>query len=185
MKSINTAIADIKLIEPTVFADERGFFMESWHQQRFEQLVTGQPTTFVQDNHSRSFKGTLRGLHYQQQHTQGKLVWVTAGEVFDVAVDIRKGSPTYGQWVGEYLSADNKRQIWIPAGFAHGFYVLSDYADFVYKCTDFYDASSEKAILWNDADLNIDWPLTARPLLSDKDRQAAAFADIEPLDYHF
>lgn len=183
MKVIKTSIPDVKIIEPTVFADERGFFMESWNQQRFEQCVTGQSTVFVQDNHSRSTKGTLRGLHYQEQHTQGKLVWVTSGEVFDVAVDIRQGSATYGQWVGEYLSAKNKRQIWIPAGFAHGFYVLSDSADFVYKCTDYYDASSEKAILWNDADLNIDWPLTAAPLLSEKDQQACVFAEIQPLGW--
>ncbi|OEE96747.1 dTDP-4-dehydrorhamnose 3,5-epimerase, partial [Vibrio crassostreae] len=139
MKVIDTRIPDVKIIEPSVFGDERGFFMETWNQKQFEELVTGKPTKFVQDNHSKSKKGILRGLHYQTENTQGKLVRVVSGEVFDVAVDIRQGSPTFGQWVGEYLSAENKRQLWIPEGFAHGFYVTSDGAEFVYKCTDYYN----------------------------------------------
>lgn len=173
MKVIDTAIPDVKIIEPTVFGDERGFFMETWHQQKFEQLVTGQPTIFVQDNHSKSKKGILRGLHYQTENTQGKLVRVVSGEVFDVAVDIRKGSPTFGQWVGEYLSADNKRQLWVPEGFAHGFYVTSDEAEFVYKCTNFYHPESEISIAWNDADIGIVWPMSGEsPILSSKDSTA-------------
>lgn len=173
MKVIDTAIPDVKIIEPTVFGDERGFFMETWHQQKFELLVTGKPTPFVQDNHSKSKKGILRGLHYQTENTQGKLVRVISGEVFDVAVDIRKGSPTFGQWVGEYLSADNKRQHWVPEGFAHGFYVISDEAEFVYKCTNFYHPESEISIAWNDADIGITWPMNAEaPTLSSKDTTA-------------
>ncbi|MFA0526106.1 dTDP-4-dehydrorhamnose 3,5-epimerase, partial [Vibrio sp. 10N.222.52.C3] len=139
MKVIDTRIPDVKIIEPSVFGDERGFFMETWNQKKFEELVTGKPTKFVQDNHSKSKKGILRGLHYQTENTQGKLVRVVSGEVFDVAVDIRKDSPTFGQWVGEYLSAENKRQLWVPEGFAHGFYVTSNEAEFVYKCTDYYN----------------------------------------------
>jgi len=172
MKVIDTKIPDVKIIEPTVFGDERGFFMETWNQKQFEELVTGKPTKFVQDNHSKSKKGILRGLHYQTKNTQGKLVRVVSGEVFDVAVDIRKGSPTYGQWVGEYLSEQNKRQMWIPEGFAHGFYVTSYSAEFVYKCTNFYDPSSEVSIAWNDPKLRISWPLKEQPLLSEKDQQA-------------
>lgn len=172
MKIINTNIPDVKIIEPTVFGDERGFFMETWNQKAFEEKVTGKPTRFVQDNHSRSKKGILRGLHYQIENTQGKLVRVVSGEVFDVAVDIRKGSPTFGKWVGEYLSAENKRQLWIPEGFAHGFYVTSEKADFVYKCTNFYNPKSEISIAWNDADINISWPIFSEVILSEKDSRA-------------
>ncbi|MEZ9539108.1 dTDP-4-dehydrorhamnose 3,5-epimerase [Shewanella sp. 10N.286.51.B8] len=172
MKVINTSIPDVKIIEPSVFGDERGFFMETWNQKQFEELVTGTPTQFVQDNHSKSKKGILRGLHYQTENTQGKLVRVVSGEVFDVAVDIRKGSPTFGQWVGEYLSAENKRQLWVPKGFAHGFYVTSDEAEFVYKCTDYYHPKSEVSIAWNDTDIGIVWPSNIKPLLSDKDFNA-------------
>jgi dTDP-4-dehydrorhamnose 3,5-epimerase len=172
MKVIDTTIADVKIIEPTVFGDERGFFMETWSQQKFEELVTGKETNFVQDNHSKSTKGILRGLHYQSVNTQGKLVRVVSGEVFDVAVDIRKGSPTFGQWVGVYLSAENKRQLWVPEGFAHGFYVTSEEAEFVYKCTNYYNPKSEISIAWNDLDLNIDWPISITPILSEKDINA-------------
>jgi dTDP-4-dehydrorhamnose 3,5-epimerase len=170
MRVIETKIPDVKIIEPTVFGDERGFFMETWNQKQFEELVTGKPTHFVQDNHSKSKKGILRGLHYQTENTQGKLVRVVSGEVFDVAVDIRKGSPTFGQWVGEYLSAVNKRQLWVPQGFAHGFYVTSEEADFVYKCTDYYNSNAEYSIFWNDSDIGIEWPLSEVPQLSEKDK---------------
>ena len=176
MKVIDTRIPDVKIIEPSVFGDERGFFMETWNQAKFEELVTGEPTTFVQDNHSKSKKGILRGLHYQTENTQGKLVRVVSGEVFDVAVDIRKGSPTFGQWVGEYLSAENKRQLWVPKGFAHGFYVTSDEAEFVYKCTDYYNPEAENSILWNDDALSIQWPINIGPLLSGKDNKATFFS---------
>ncbi|WP_412497339.1 dTDP-4-dehydrorhamnose 3,5-epimerase [Vibrio cyclitrophicus] len=178
MKVIDTRIPDVKIIEPSVFGDERGFFMETWNQKKFEELVTGKSTQFVQDNHSKSKKGILRGLHYQTANTQGKLVRVVSGEVFDVAVDIRKDSPTFGQWVGEYLSAENKRQLWVPEGFAHGFYVTSDEAEFVYKCTNYYDPSSEVSIKWNDAAIGIEWPLKAKPLLSDKDNNGLNFQDL-------
>ena len=170
MKVIDTSIAEVKIIEPTVFGDERGFFMETWQQQKFEELVTGKPTHFVQDNHSKSSKGILRGLHYQTEHTQGKLVRVISGEVFDVAVDIRKDSATFGQWVGVYLSAENKRQLWIPEGFAHGFYVTSDEAEFVYKCTDYYAPQYEQTLMWDDPQLAISWPLSDAPILSEKDK---------------
>lgn len=143
--------------------------METWNQKRFEELVTGKPTQFVQDNHSKSKKGILRGLHYQTENTQGKLARVISGEVFDVAVDIRKDSSTFGQWVGVYLSAENKRQLWIPEGFAHGFYVISDDAEFVYKCTDYYNPKVERSILWNDPDIGIEWPLIEHPIQSEKD----------------
>ncbi|EGQ7833813.1 dTDP-4-dehydrorhamnose 3,5-epimerase [Vibrio vulnificus] len=181
MKVIDTKIPDVKIIEPTVFGDERGFFMETWNQKRFEELVTGNPTQFVQDNHSKSKKGILRGLHYQSENTQGKLVRVVSGEVFDVAVDIRKNSPTFGQWVGEYLSAENKRQLWIPEGFAHGFYVTSDEAEFVYKCTDYYNSSAEKSIKWNDNELAIEWPLVVSPTLSIKDELGMSFLESDLL----
>ncbi|MBY7825784.1 dTDP-4-dehydrorhamnose 3,5-epimerase [Vibrio fluvialis] len=171
MKVIETDIPDVKIIEPTVFGDERGFFMETWNQKRFEELVTGKPTQFVQDNHSKSKKGILRGLHYQTENTQGKLVRVVSGEVFDVAVDIRKDSPTFGKWVGVYLSSENKRQLWVPEGFAHGFYVTSDEAEFVYKCTDYYNPNAEHSILWNDKSLSIEWPIQSSPELSKKDQQ--------------
>ena len=179
MKVIDTRIPDVKIIEPTVFSDERGFFMETWNQKQFEELVTGKPTVFVQDNHSKSKKGILRGLHYQTKNTQGKLVRVVSGEVFDVAVDIRKGSPTYGQWVGEYLSAENKRQLWIPEGFAHGFYVTSDEAEFVYKCTNYYDPKSELSIKWDDESLNILWPNKEFPILSLKDSNGIRINKLE------
>ncbi|HIF9547183.1 TPA: dTDP-4-dehydrorhamnose 3,5-epimerase [Photobacterium damselae] len=171
MNVIETDIPDVKIIEPAVFGDERGFFMETWNQKKFEELVTGKPTQFVQDNHSKSKKGILRGLHYQTENTQGKLVRVVSGEVFDVAVDIRKNSPTFGKWVGVYLSAENKRQLWVPEGFAHGFYVISDEAEFVYKCTDYYNPSAEHSILWNDPDIDIKWPISIKPLLSEKDER--------------
>jgi dTDP-4-dehydrorhamnose 3,5-epimerase len=179
MKVIETSIPDVKIIEPQVFGDERGFFMETWQQKKFEELVTGKPTPFVQDNHSKSSKGILRGLHYQTENTQGKLVRVVSGEVFDVAVDVRKDSPTFGQWVGVYLSAENKRQLWVPEGFAHGFYVTSDEAEFVYKCTDYYNPSAERSILWNDPELGIKWPIdsTSPLLLSPKDREANRFSN--------
>lgn len=177
MKVIDTRIPDVKIIEPRVFGDDRGFFMETWNQKQFEELVTSKPTQFVQDNHSKSKKGILRGLHYQTENTQGKLVRVVSGEVFDVVVDIRKDSPTFGQWVGEYLSAENKRQLWVPEGFAHGFYVMSDEAEFVYKCTDYYNTLAEHSIIWNDPELGIEWPITTTPILSEKDKMA------KPLSY--
>jgi len=171
MKIIDTKIPDVKIIEPAVFGDERGFFMETWSQAKFEELVTGKPTFFVQDNHSKSKKGILRGLHYQTENTQGKLVRVVSGEVFDVAVDIRKNSPTFGQWVGVTLSAENKRQLWVPEGFAHGFFVTSKEAEFVYKCTDYYNPQAEQSILWNDPKIGIEWPIKDEvPLLSEKDK---------------
>ncbi|ENX3948371.1 dTDP-4-dehydrorhamnose 3,5-epimerase [Photobacterium damselae] len=175
MNVIETNIPDVKIIEPAVFGDERGFFMETWNQKKFEELVTGKPTQFVQDNHSKSKKGILRGLHYQTENTQGKLVRVVSGEVFDVAVDIRKNSPTFGQWVGVYLSAENKRQLWVPEGFAHGFYVTSDEAEFVYKCTDYYNPNAEISIKWNDEKLDIKWPINSEPQLSIKDLNAINF----------
>lgn len=181
MKIIDTNIPDVKIIEPTVFGDVRGFFMETWNQKQFEDLVTGRPTKFVQDNHSKSKQGILRGLHYQTQNTQGKLVRVVSGEVFDVAVDIRKGSATFGHWVGEYLSAENKRQLWIPEGFAHGFYVTSEEAEFVYKCTDYYNPVSETSILRNDESLAIKWPIYSTPLLSEKDKQGKFFSKLTTL----
>ena len=178
MNVIDTDIPDVKIIEPQVFGDERGFFMETWQQKKFEELVTGKPTTFVQDNHSKSKKGILRGLHYQTENTQGKLVRVVSGEVFDVAVDIRKESPTFGKWVGVYLSAENKRQLWIPEGFAHGFYVTSDEAEFIYKCTDYYNPKAEVSLLWNDKTISIEWPLKNEPTLSDKDIEGVEFNKI-------
>ncbi|MEZ8375752.1 dTDP-4-dehydrorhamnose 3,5-epimerase [Vibrio cyclitrophicus] len=181
MKVIDTHIPDVKIIEPSVFGDERGFFMETWNQKQFEELVTGKPTQFVQDNHSKSKKGILRGLHYQTENTQGKLVRVVSGEVFDVAVDIRNNSRTFGQWVGEYLSAENKRQLWVPEGFAHGFYVTSEEAEFVYKCTDYYTPSSEHSIAWNDETLAIKWPNKEQPELSIKDTNALSLVDIKAL----
>jgi len=169
MKIIDTKIPDVKIIEPKVFGDERGFFFESFNQQQFEAAV-GYPVHFVQDNHSKSTKGVLRGLHYQlAPHAQAKLVRCVVGEVFDVAVDIRKSSPTFGQWVGVHLSAENKRQLWIPEGFAHGFYVTSEEAEFVYKCTDYYQPASEVSIRWDDAGIGIKWPLSDMPTLSAKD----------------
>lgn len=176
MKIIDTKIPDVKIIEPIIFGDERGFFMETWQQKKFEELVTGKPIQFVQDNHSKSNRGILRGLHFQTQNTQGKLVRVISGEVYDVAVDIRKSSPTFGQWVGEYISAENKRQLWVPEGFAHGFYVTSDQAEFVYKCTNYYDPSSEVSIKWDDENLGVEWPISLKPVLSDKDLNGKDFS---------
>ncbi len=178
MKATHTKIADVMLLEPKVFGDERGFFFESFNHQVFEQ-ATGVKTQFVQDNHSKSSQGVLRGLHYQVQQPQGKLVRVTQGMVLDVAVDIRKGSPTFGQWVGEILSAENKRQLWIPAGLAHGFVVLSETAEFLYKTTEYYAPEHERCIAWNDATLAIDWQLNGLiPRLSAKDQAGAAFASL-------
>lgn len=172
------AIPDVLLIEPKVFGDDRGFFFESFNQQRFNE-ATGLDLQFVQDNHSRSARGVLRGLHYQlPPKAQGKLVRVVAGEVFDVAVDIRPDSPTFGQWVGEILSADNKRQLWIPPGLAHGFLVFSESAEFLYKTTDYYAPELERCIRWNDPTLAIAWPFAGEPVLSAKDAQGTRFADI-------
>lgn len=176
MKIIDTAIVDVKIIEPAVFGDERGFFMETFRDDWFNENVCKR--TFVQDNHSKSKKGILRGLHYQTENTQGKLVRVISGEVFDVAVDIRKDSPTFGQWVGEYLSAENKRQLWIPEGFAHGFYVISDEAEFVYKCTDYYNPQAEISIRWDDDDIGIDWGVDIGPILSKKDASAISLQEV-------
>jgi len=164
-----TGLPDVLIIEPKVYGDERGFFYESYNAREFEQ-ATGLVTTFVQDNHSRSLKGVLRGLHYQLEHTQGKLVRVTAGEVLDVAVDIRRSSPNFGRWTSVRLSAQNNRQLWIPEGFAHGFVVLSDYAEFLYKTTDYYVPSAERCIRWDDDQLAIDWELEEPPQLSKKDQ---------------
>ena len=173
MKVTRLAIPDVVLIEPKVFGDARGFFFESFNQKAFNE-ATGTNHQFVQDNHSRSDKGVLRGMHYQIQQPQGKLVRVVRGAVFDVAVDIRKSSPTFGRWVGAELSEDNQHQLWVPPGFAHGFLVLSDLADFLYKTTDYYAPQYERSILWNDSDLNIDWPI-GEPILSNKDRQGLKF----------
>ena len=167
MKVINTKIPDVKLLEPQVFGDERGFFMETFRDEWFKKNVANR--TFVQENHSKSVKGVLRGLHYQTENTQGKLVRVVSGAVFDVAVDMRENSPTFGQWVGEILSAENKRQLWVPEGFAHGFYVLTDEAEFTYKCTDYYNPKAEHSLIWNDETVGIEWPLDGEPSLSAKD----------------
>jgi len=169
MKATPLSIPDVFLIEPQVFGDERGFFFESFNHVNFEQAI-GRPVKFVQDNHSKSSKGVLRGLHFQHPHPQGKLVRVTQGEVFDVAVDIRQDSPTYGCWVGEILSADNKKQLWIPEGLAHGFLVLSDTAEFLYKTTDYYAPAHEQCIRWDDPALGIAWPIVEPPRLSSKDQ---------------
>lgn len=175
MNIIKTDIPDVLIFEPKVFGDERGFFFESFNQRIFEEAV-GRKVEFVQDNHSKSTKGVLRGLHYQQEpHAQGKLVRCVAGEVFDVAVDIRKSSPTFGQWVGVNLSAENKRQLWIPEGFAHGFYVMSESAEFVYKTTNYYSQLHERSIVWNDPSLNISWPNKEALILSEKDKEASLF----------
>lgn len=173
-----TAIPDVLILEPKVFGDDRGFFYESFNQQRFADL-TGITANFVQDNHSKSSKNVLRGLHYQIQQPQGKLVRVTAGEVFDVAVDLRASSTTFGQWVGVTLSAENKRQLWIPEGFAHGFIVLSESAEFLYKTTDYWAPEFERSILWNDPALGITWPGDGEPMLSGKDQLGKLLADAE------
>ena len=168
MKVIDTKIADVKIIEPKVFGDSRGFFLETFEKKRYQEMLNIE-YDFVQDNHSRSTKGVLRGLHYQTQNAQGKLVRVVRGEVFDVAVDIRPDSPTYGEWQGVILSEENKTQFWIPPGLAHGFLVLSDIADFEYKCTDYYNPGFEGCLIWNDPDVGIKWP-ELTPLLSEKDQ---------------
>lgn len=168
MNTISLTIPDVVVIEPAVFSDDRGFFFESFNHAKFEAAV-GRRVNFVQDNHSRSIQGVLRGLHYQIQQPQGKLVRVVSGSVFDVAVDLRRSSPTFGQWVGEILSAENKKQLWIPEGFAHGFVVLSESAEFLYKTTDYWAPQFERSLLWNDADLAIAWPISSAPSLSGKD----------------
>lgn len=178
MKATPLAIPDVILLEPKVFGDDRGFFFESFNHRRFEEAV-GKPVTFVQDNHSRSVKNVLRGLHYQIQQPQGKLVRVVQGEVFDVAVDLRRSSATFGKWMGAHLSAENKRQLWVPEGFAHGFVVLSETADFLYKTTDYYAPAHERCIAWNDPALGIKWPLTGGPSLSGKDQQGVLLIDAE------
>jgi dTDP-4-dehydrorhamnose 3,5-epimerase len=178
MKVIPTDIEGLLVIEPQVFGDDRGFFFESFNARRFAEL-TGVTAEFVQDNHSRSAKNVLRGLHYQIEQAQGKLVRVTAGAVFDVAVDLRKSSPTFGKWFGLELSAENKRQLWIPAGFGHGFMVTSDSAEFLYKTTDYYAPQYERAIIWNDPTIGIEWPLDGEPLLSGKDQKGMPLAEAE------
>lgn len=178
MKAIPTSIKDLLIIEPKVFGDDRGFFFESYNKRQFAELI-GQEVEFVQDNHSRSVKNVLRGLHYQIQHPQGKLVRVTQGTVLDIAVDIRKSSPTFGQHVTVELSAENKRVLWIPQGFAHGFVVLSDSAEFLYKTTDYWYPEHERCIRWDDPDLAIDWELQSSPALSNKDAQGKLFKDAE------
>ena len=178
MNVIETKIPDLLIIEPKIFGDDRGFFLESYNAKAWQQ-ATGITRPFVQDNHSRSTKGVLRGLHYQIQQSQGKLVRCVVGEVYDVAVDLRKNSATFGQWVGDYLSADKKRQFWIPEGFAHGFLVLSDFAEFLYKTTDYYAPEYERCIRWDDPTLAIDWPDGLTPELSAKDSQASEFLSAE------
>jgi dTDP-4-dehydrorhamnose 3,5-epimerase len=180
MKAVPTSIKDVVIIEPKVFGDDRGFFYESYNERRFVEMTGLQDAPrFVQDNHSKSAKNVLRGLHYQIKQAQGKLVRVTAGEVFDVAVDIRRSSPTFGHWVGVTLSAENQRQMWIPAGFAHGFVVTSESAEFLYKTTDYWAPEHERCIVWNDPAIGIEWPLEVAPLLSDKDRQGKLLSDAE------
>lgn len=179
MRFLPTAIPEVIVVEPQVFGDARGFFMETYHSDKF--AAAGIDARFVQDNHSRSVRNTLRGLHYQIQQPQGKLVRVVAGEVFDVAVDMRRSSPTFGRWVGAVLSEENKRQMWVPPGFAHGFYVMSETADFVYKCTELYAPEHDRCVRWNDPQLAISWPLPAGndPLLSPKDSAAPLLSDAE------
>lgn len=178
MKAIRLDIPEVIIFEPKVFGDDRGFFFESFNQRVFEEVV-GRTVAFVQDNHSRSIQGVLRGLHYQIQQAQGKLVRVTHGEVFDVAVDLRRSSPTFGKWVGAHLSAENKRQLWIPEGFAHGFVVLSETAEFLYKTTDYWAPEHERSLAWNDPTVAIEWPLTLEPILSGKDQKAFSLQDAE------
>lgn len=178
MRVTPSAIAEVLVIEPRVFGDERGFFFETYNRRDFGR-ETGVEAAFVQENHSRSSRNVLRGLHYQVRQAQGKLVRVVAGEVFDVAVDLRKSSETFGRWVGQVLSADNKQMLWIPPGFAHGFLTMSDRADVLYMCTDYYAPEHERCIAWNDADIGIAWPLAGAPVLSEKDRRGAAFRSAE------
>ena len=181
MNATPLAIPEVILFEPKVFGDDRGFFFESFNQARFEAAV-GRSVDFVQDNHSRSTRNVLRGLHYQIRQAQGKLVRVVHGKVFDVAVDLRRGSPTFGQWAGAVLSAENKKQLWVPEGFGHGFVVLSESADFLYKTTDYYAPEHERCIIWNDPDLAIDWHMEGEPVLSTKDQQGVLFAQAEVFD---
>ncbi len=178
MKVTQTTIPDVLVIEPEVFGDDRGFFFESFNQKSW-QRNTGLEQAFVQDNHSRSAKGVLRGIHYQIQQVQGKLVRVVAGEVFDVAVDLRRKSPTFGRWVGEYLSAENFKQFWIPEGFGHAFVVLSESAEFLYRTTDYWAPEHERCIIWNDPELNINWPIDFAPRLSEKDVKGLLLKDGE------
>ncbi len=178
VKATPLEIVDVVVLEPAVFGDERGFFMESFNQAQFDAAV-GRPVKFVQDNHSCSVKGVLRGLHYQIRQSQGKLVRVVRGEVFDVAVDLRQSSPTFGKWVGEILSAENKKQLWIPEGFAHGFVVLSDSAEVLYKTTDYWAQQHERCIVWNDPDLGIKWPIQGEPVLSKKDTKGVLLSQAE------
>lgn len=178
MKAIATSLPEVLILEPTVFGDARGFFYESFNARVFAEL-TGVDAPFVQDNHSRSQKGVLRGLHYQIENAQGKLVRVAAGEVLDVAVDLRKGSPSFGRWTSVRLSAENNRQLWVPPGFGHGFVVMSDVADFLYKTTDYYNPAAERCIRWDDPDLAVDWQLEAEPLLSAKDQNGKLLKDAD------
>lgn len=177
MRFVPTSIPEVVLIQPRVFEDSRGFFLESYQKQRFAEA--GIQHDFVQDNHSKSQQGVLRGLHYQIQQPQGKLVRVIAGEIFDVAVDIRKSSPSFGQWFGDYLSAENKKLLWVPPGFAHGFYVTSSEAEVLYKTTDYYAPQWERTLVWNDPTINIDWPLLGTPVLSGKDKQGKLLQEAE------
>ena len=181
MNVIATEIPDVLVVEPKVFGDDRGFFFESFNQRAWEES-TGLGTRFVQDNHSRSQRNVLRGLHYQVRRPQGKLVRVIAGEVFDVAVDLRRSSPTFGRWVGVTLSAQNRRQMWVPEGFAHGFLVLSDFAEFLYKTTDYWAVEHERSIVWNDPDLAIPWPLQGEPILAKKDSEGKPFRAADYFD---
>lgn len=178
MNATRLAIPDVIVFEPRVFGDDRGFFFESFNQKVFEEVV-GRSVSFVQDNHSRSVKGVLRGLHYQIQQSQGKLVRVSHGEVFDVAVDLRKSSATFGKWVGAHLSAENKKQMWVPEGFAHGFVVLSESAEFLYKTTDYWAPEHERSLAWNDPTVAIEWPISEQPALSAKDQTAASLQEAE------
>jgi len=178
VKAIPTSIPDVLVIEPAVFGDARGFFFESWNERAFDALV-GEAVRFVQDNHSMSARNVLRGLHYQIRQAQGKLVRVVAGEVYDVAVDLRRSSPTFGRWVGERLSAENHRMMWVPPGFAHGFVVLSESAEFLYKTTDYYAPEHERTLLWNDPALAIDWPIEGSPVLKPKDASGTPLAQAE------
>jgi dTDP-4-dehydrorhamnose 3,5-epimerase len=178
------ALPGVFLLIPKVFGDERGFFMETWRESAFQDRVDTS-VRFVQDNHSRSVRGVLRGLHYQIRHPQGKLVRCVRGEIFDVAVDLRRNSPTFGQWVAEVLSRENRRSMWIPPGFAHGFYVLSEVAEFVYRCTDYYAPEHERALRWDDPDLAIDWPVAGPPVLSARDAAAPLLRDAEVYEGHF
>jgi dTDP-4-dehydrorhamnose 3,5-epimerase len=178
MKATPTSIREVLIFEPQVFGDERGFFLESWNARTFCEAV-GSEIRFVQDNHSRSRRGVLRGLHYQIRQPQGKLVRVTSGRVFDVAIDLRKSSPAFGRWTGVELSADNHRQLWIPAGFAHGFLVLSDCADFLYKTTDYYAPEHERSVAWNDPAIGVDWPAEVAPVLSAKDKAGVPLQEAE------